>query len=70
MAAGYGCRPRLSASGVCSAQNTDQRPITRKDTKITHVSQLAGKRVGTVQGGNAGPNLLKVQPKAELVEFQ
>ncbi len=49
---------------------TGQRPITRKDTGITHVSQLAGKRVGTVQGGNAGPNLLKVQPKAELVQFQ
>jgi polar amino acid transport system substrate-binding protein len=49
---------------------TGQRPITRKDTGITHVSQLAGKRVGAVQGGNAGPNLLKVQPKAEIVSFQ
>jgi len=49
---------------------TGQRPITRKDTGITHVSQLAGKRVGTVQGGNAGPNLLNVQPKAVLVSFQ
>ena len=49
---------------------TGQRPITRKDTGITHVSQLAGRKVGTVQGGNAGPNLLKVQPKAQLVEFQ
>ncbi|MBI3024810.1 MAG: transporter substrate-binding domain-containing protein [Candidatus Tectomicrobia bacterium] len=49
---------------------TGQRPITRKDTGITHVSQLAGKRVGSVQGGNAGPNLLKVQPKATIVQFQ
>jgi polar amino acid transport system substrate-binding protein len=49
---------------------TGQRPITRKDTGITHVSQLAGKKVGAVQGGNAGPNLLKVQPKAEVVSFQ
>jgi polar amino acid transport system substrate-binding protein len=49
---------------------TGQRPITRKETGITHVSQLAGKKVGAVQGGNAGPNLLKVQPKAEIVSFQ
>ena len=49
---------------------TGQRPITRKDTGITHVSQLADKRVGAVQGGNAGPNLLKVQPKAIIVSFQ
>ena len=49
---------------------TGQRPITRKDTGITHVSQLADKRVGSVQGGNAGPNLLKVQPKAIIVSFQ
>jgi polar amino acid transport system substrate-binding protein len=26
--------------------------------------------VAAVQGGNAGPNLLKVQPKAVLVQFQ
>ena len=49
---------------------TGQRAITRKDTGITHVSQLAGKQVASVQGGNAGPNLLKVQPKATLVQFQ
>ena len=49
---------------------TGQRAVTRKDTGITHVSQLAGKQVAAVQGGNAGPNLLKVQPKAVLVQFQ
>jgi polar amino acid transport system substrate-binding protein len=49
---------------------TGQRPITRKETGITHVSQLAGKQVAAVQGGNAGPNLIKVQPKAILVQFQ
>src|SRR5256885_9603947 len=49
---------------------TGQRAVTRKDTGITHVSQLAGKQVASVQGGNAGPNLLKVQPKAVLVQFQ
>ena len=49
---------------------TGQRFITRKDTGIKHISQLAGKRVATVQGGNAGPNLLKVQPKAIIVPFQ
>ena len=49
---------------------TGQRPVTRKETGITHVSQLAGKQVAAVQGGNAGPNLLKVQPKANLVQFQ
>src|SRR5262249_57965402 len=49
---------------------TGQRPVTRKETGITHVSQLAGKQVAAVQGGNAGPNLLKVQPKAILVQFQ
>src|SRR5437667_12439228 len=49
---------------------TGQRAISRKDTGITHVSQLAGKQVAAVQGGNAGPNLLKVQPKAVLVQFQ
>jgi polar amino acid transport system substrate-binding protein len=49
---------------------TGQRFITRKDTNITHVAQLAGRQVGAVQGGNAGPNLLKVQPKAVVVPFQ
>lgn len=49
---------------------TGQRPITRKETGIDHVSKLAGKRVGAVQGGNAGPNLLKVQPQAIIVSFQ
>jgi len=49
---------------------TGQRFITRKDTGIKHISQLAGKRVASVQGGNAGPNLLKVQPKAIIVPFQ
>jgi len=49
---------------------TGQRFITRKDSGIKHVAQLAGKRVGAVQGGNAGPNLLKVQPKAAIVPFQ
>lgn len=49
---------------------TGQRPITRQDTDITHVSQLAGRRVAAVQGGNAGPNLLKVQPQATIVPFQ
>ncbi|MDP7504045.1 MAG: transporter substrate-binding domain-containing protein [Nitrospinota bacterium] len=49
---------------------TGQRFITRKDTGIKHISQLAGKRVAAVQGGNAGPNLLKVQPKATVVPFQ
>ena len=49
---------------------TGQRAVTRKDTGITSVNQLAGKQVGSVQGGNAGPNLLKVQPKAILVQFQ
>jgi polar amino acid transport system substrate-binding protein len=49
---------------------TGQRPITRKETGITHVSQLADRKVAAVQGGNAGPNLLKVQPKAIIVSFQ
>ena len=49
---------------------TGQRFITRKDTGIKHISQLAGKRVASVQGGNSGPNLLKVQPKAIIVPFQ
>ena len=49
---------------------TGQRPITRKETGLKNVSQLAGRRVAAVQGGNAGPNLLKVQPKATIVPFQ
>lgn len=49
---------------------TGQRFITRKDTGIKNVSQLAGRRVAAVQGGNSGPNLLKIQPKAIIVSFQ
>ena len=47
-----------------------QTLLVYKDSGIKSVGDLAGRKVGTVQGSADGPSLLAFQPKAELVFFQ
>ncbi len=47
-----------------------QTLLVYKDSGIKGVADLAGRKVGTVQGSADGPSLLAFQPKAELVFFQ
>jgi polar amino acid transport system substrate-binding protein len=49
---------------------TGQRVMVRKDSGITAVSQLAGKKVVTVKGGTQEPNMRKAVPTVEVVTFE
>jgi polar amino acid transport system substrate-binding protein len=49
---------------------TGQRVMVRKDSGITDVSQLAGKKVVTVKGGTQEPNMRKAVPTVEVVTFE
>jgi len=48
---------------------TGQKVLVRKDSGITQVSQLAGKKVVTIKGGTQEANLHKAVPTAEVVTF-
>lgn len=49
---------------------TGQRVLVRKDSGITQLSQLAGKKVLTVKGGTQEPNIRKAVPNVEVVTFE
>jgi polar amino acid transport system substrate-binding protein len=49
---------------------TGQKVMVRKDSGITQVSQLAGKRVTTVKGGTQEPNMRKAVPGVQVVTFE
>ena len=48
---------------------TGQKAIVKKDSGITDVPQLAGKKVLTIRGGTQEPNIKKAVPGAEVVTF-
>ena len=47
-----------------------QALLVRKDSGIKGIADMAGKKVGTVQGSADAAGVLAFQPKAELVYFQ
>jgi polar amino acid transport system substrate-binding protein len=49
---------------------TGQRVMVRRDSGITKVAQLAGKRVVTVKGGTQEPNMRKAVPSVVMVTFE
>jgi len=49
---------------------TGQKVMVRKDSGITQLSQLAGKRVTTVKGGTQEPNIRKAVPSVQVVTFE
>lgn len=49
---------------------TGQRVLVRKDSGITQLSQLAGKKVVTVKGGTQEPNIRKAVPNVDVVTFE
>jgi polar amino acid transport system substrate-binding protein len=49
---------------------TGQKVMVRRDSGISAVAQLAGKKVVTVKGGTQEPNIHKAVPTAEVVTFQ
>jgi len=49
---------------------TGQRVMVRKDSGITQLSQLAGKKVVTVRGGTQEPNIRRAVPTVEVVTFE
>jgi len=49
---------------------TGQKVMVRKDSGITQLSQLAGKRVTTVKGGTQEPNIRKAVPGVQVVTFE
>lgn len=49
---------------------TGQRVMVRKDSGITSVPQLAGKKVLTVKGGTQEPNIRKAVPTADVITFE
>jgi len=48
---------------------TGQKAIVKKDSGITEVPQLAGKKVLTIRGGTQEPNIRKAVPNVEVVTF-
>ena len=48
---------------------TGQKAIVKKDSGITDVPQLAGKKVLTIRGGTQEPNVRKAVPGVEVVTF-
>ena len=49
---------------------TGQRVMVRKDSGITQLSQLAGKKVVTVRGGTQEPNIRRAVPTVQVVTFE
>jgi polar amino acid transport system substrate-binding protein len=49
---------------------TGQKAMVRRDSGITALAQLAGKRVVTVKGGTQEPNTRKAIPGVEVVTFE
>jgi polar amino acid transport system substrate-binding protein len=49
---------------------TGQKVMVRRDSGITQISQLAGKRVTTVKGGTQEPNMRKAVPSAQVITFE
>lgn len=49
---------------------TGQKVMVRRDSGITHLKQLAGKKVVTVTGGTQVPNILRAVPSVRVVTFQ
>lgn len=48
---------------------TGQKAIVKKDSGITEVAQLAGKKVLTIRGGTQEPNIRAAVPNVEVVTF-
>ncbi len=48
---------------------TGQKVLVKKDSGITALNQLAGKKVVTVKGGTQEPNVRKAVPSIEVVTF-
>lgn len=49
---------------------TGQKAMVRRDSGITGLAQLAGKKVVTVRGGTMEPNIRKAVPSVEVVTFE
>jgi len=49
---------------------TGQRVMVRRDSGITQVAQLAGKKVSTVRGGTQEPNIRKAVPTVAVITFE
>jgi polar amino acid transport system substrate-binding protein len=49
---------------------TGQKVMVRKDSGITQLAQLAGKKVLTVKGGTQEPNIRKAVPTVQVVTFE
>jgi len=49
---------------------TGQKVMVRRDSGITSLAQLAGKKVVTVKGGTQEPNIRKAVPNVEVVTFE
>ena len=49
---------------------TGQKVMVKKDSGITGVGQLAGKKVLTVKGGTQEPNIRKAVPSVDVVTFE
>jgi len=49
---------------------TGQKVMVRRDSGITNLAQLAGKRVVTVRGGTQEPNMRRAVPTVQVVTFE
>jgi polar amino acid transport system substrate-binding protein len=49
---------------------TGQKVLVRKDSGITQLSQLGGKKVVTIKGGTQEPNVRKAVPNVDVVTFE
>lgn len=49
---------------------TGQRVMVRRDSGITKLDQLAGKRVVTVRGGTQEPNMRRAVPTVQVITFE
>jgi polar amino acid transport system substrate-binding protein len=49
---------------------TGQKVMVRRDSDITTLAQLAGKKVVTVKGGTQEPNIRKAVPGVQVVTFE
>ncbi len=49
---------------------TGQKVLVRKDSGLTQVAQLAGRKVLTIKGGTQEPNIRKAVPNVEVITFE
>lgn len=49
---------------------TGQKVMVRRDSQITRLEQLAGKKVVTVKGGTQEPNMRRAVPTVQMVTFE